>query len=87
MEDNFYQNFTGSASANVVTMIVVGLLMILKRCSERNKHSECHSCCISFEIDNKTIRNDESAASPRSDGESVHELHPRDNTGVRKESV
>ena len=87
MEDNFYQNFTGSASANVVTMVVVGILMILKRCVERNKHSECHSCCISFEIDNKTIRNDEPSGSENSDGESVHKLHPGNHRGVRTESV
>ena len=87
MDDHFYQNFTGSASANVVTMLIVGVLMILKRCVERNKHSECHSCCISFEIDNKTVRDNESPTDSIEDDKSVYELHPRNNISVREEPV
>ena len=82
------KQFSGSASANVVTVLLLGVLMILKKCVEKNKHSECRSCCFSFELDNKTIRTkDESSTSDKSDEKSVLELHGRDDKRVRKESV
>ena len=52
----FMEQFTGSASANIVTVLLLGVLMVLKRCVERNKHSECKSGCCSFEVDNQTVR-------------------------------
>ena len=57
MDDpEFMKQFSGSATANVVTVLLLGVLMILKKCVEKNKHSQCKSCCFSFELDNKTER-------------------------------
>ena len=95
MDDNsdFMKQFSGSASANVVTVLLLGLIMILKKCVEKSKHSRCKSCCFSFEVDNKTERskhghhNDDERASDSEDEESVRELHGKHNKRVHKESV
>ena len=88
MDDQFMQQFTGSASANIVTVVVFGLIMLIRKCIERNKHSECHSCCFSFEIDNKTIRNGPEERNSDQDDESrVRKLHPELDRRVRAESV
>lgn len=82
------QQFTGSASANIVTLMLFSVVMLLKRCIERNKHSECTSCCISFQIDNKTIRNDsEKREGSEDDDRSVRKLHSKHNRGLRAQSV
>ena len=87
MDDQFIQQFTGSASANIVTLIVFSFVMLVKKCIERNKHSECRSCCISFEIDNKTIRNDGEKPSIEEDDQSLRKLHKKHNRRLRAESV
>ena len=86
------KQFSGSASANVVTVLLLGLIMIIKKCVEKNKHSECKSCCFSFKLDNKTERSkpdddNESRENSGDDEESVHKLHGGDHKRVRKESV
>ena len=94
MDDDFMKQFSGSASANVVTVLLLGLIMILKKCVEKNKHSQCKSCCFSFELDNKTERSkhghrndDDERASDSEDEESVRELHSKHHKRVHKESV
>ena len=90
MDDDFMKQFSGSASANVVTVLLLGVIMILKKCVEKNKHSECKSCCFSFELDNKTERNDHHPNEGEDSGEdeeSVRELHGKHNKRVHKESV
>ena len=92
MDDEFMKQFSGSASANVVTVMLLGLLMVLKKCVEKSKHSECKSCCFSFEVDNKTERsnkhaNHDTTEDSRDDEEGVRELHGGNNRRVRKESV
>ena len=87
---DFMKQFGGSASANVVTILLVGLIMVLKKCIEKNKHSECKSCCFSFEVDNKTERshaNHDTPEDSRDDEEGVHKLHGGHNRRVRTESV
>ena len=88
----FMPQFSGSASANVVTVMLLGLLMILKKCVEKSKHSECKSCCFSFEVDNKTERsnnhaNHDTQENSGDDEESVRELHGWHHLRVRQESV
>ncbi len=90
MDDDFMKQFSGSATANVVTVLLFGLIMILKKCVEKNKHSECKSCCFSFELDNKTERNDHHPNEGEDSGEdeeSVRELHGKHNKRVHEESV
>ena len=93
MDDpEFMKQFSGSATANVVTVLLLGLIMIIKKCVEKNKHSECKSCCFSFELDNKTERSknghpDNEREGEESDEESVRELHGKHDKRVRKESV
>ena len=90
MDDDFMKQFSGSASANVVTVMLLGGLMLLKRCVEKNKHSKCNSCCFSMEFDNKTERsngNPNQREGEESDEESVRELHGEHHKRVRKESV
>ena len=93
MDDpEFMKQFSGSATANVVTVLLLGVLMVLKKCVEKNKHSQCKSCCFSFKLDNKTERskngldNDEGEDS-HDDEEGVRELHPKHRKRVHKESV
>jgi hypothetical protein len=91
MDDDFMKQFSGSASANVVTVLLLGVLMILKKCVEKNKHSQCKSCCFSFELDNKTERSknglDDKREDSDDDEESVRELHGKHHKRVREESV
>ena len=88
MEDQFMQQFTGSASANIVTLVLFSFVMLLKRCIERNKHSECTSCCISFEIDSKTIRDGpDKRESFETDDRGLRELHKKHDRRIRAESV
>ena len=36
MDDEFMKQFSGSASANVVTMLLFGILMLLRTCLQKN---------------------------------------------------
>ena len=53
-------NFTGSASANLLTVLVVGLLVICRKCSEKKcKRSKCHGPCgFDLDIDNSDSESD-----------------------------
>ena len=56
------RQFSGSASANVVTFVLVGVFFLLKKCLDKpSKCKEVKSdcCCCSFDIINQTERNDE----------------------------
>ena len=56
----FMDNFTGSASANLLTVFVVGILVICRKCSEKKcKHSKCHGPCgFGLDIDNSDSETD-----------------------------
>ena len=60
MDAAFYDNFTGSASANLLTVFVVGILVICRKCSEKKcKHSRCHGPCgFDLDIDNSDSESD-----------------------------
>ena len=62
MEEDFIKQFSGSASANVVTFVLVGVFMMIKRCMDRPSnysHSKCTSCCLSVELDKDDSSDDE----------------------------
>ena len=88
------KQFSGSASANVVTVVLLSLLLLLKKCVEKNKHSECKSCCFSISLDNKTERSkhhaeaqDDTEENSGDDEEGVRKLHGGDHRRVRTQSV
>ena len=62
MEEDFIKQFSGSASANVVTFVLVGVFMMIKKCMDRPSnysHSKCTSCCLSVELDKDDSSDDE----------------------------
>ena len=65
MDEDFFNQFKGSASANIATLLVAGVLYILKRLVDRpSKCKEVKSdcCCCSLDIINQTQRNDISSS-------------------------
>ena len=65
MDEDFFNQFKGSASANIATLLVAGVLHILKRLADRpSKCKEVKSdcCCCSLDIINQTQRNDISSS-------------------------
>ena len=86
------KQFSGSASANVVTVILVGFLLILKTLvSKKCQHSKCHSLCIDLEIDTNgeneedDIENSKSDRSTQKSESSVHRLHRKHDKDVHKQ--
>ena len=95
MDDDFMKQFSGSASANVVTVILVGFLLVLKTLvSKKCKHSKCHSLCLDLEIDTNgenekseesDIENSKSDRSTQKSESSVHRLHRQHDKDVHKQ--
>ena len=64
MEDEaaseFSKQFSGSAAANGITVLVFGVLYALKKCCDRPSRckSKLHTCCLDIELTDKsqTIR-------------------------------
>ena len=85
MDDEFMKQFSGSASANVVTLMLFGILMLLKTCLQKN-HSKCHSWCIDLEIENGEKQEDSQSepASEESRG-GVRPLHRKHGKHVQKQ--
>ena len=60
MEDEsaseFSKQFSGSAAANGITMLVIGGLYALKKCIDRPSRckSKLHTCCLDVEISDKS---------------------------------
>ena len=68
------KQFSGSASANVVSLVIVGVFFLLKKLVERpSKCKEVKSdcCCCSFDIINQTARDDKPPRLSEEDGERV----------------
>ena len=92
MDDEFMKQFSGSASANVVTVVLVGFLLVLKTLvSKKCKHSKCHSLCIDLEIDTNgeneedDIENSKSDRSKQKSESSVHRLHRKHDKDVHQQ--
>ena len=56
----FAKQFSGSAAANGITLLVLGVLYALKKCCDRPSrcNSKLHTCCLDIDIMDKsqTIR-------------------------------
>ena len=85
MDDEFMEQFSGSASANVVTVLLVGVLMLLKTCLQKN-HSKCHSWCIDLEIENDEKQEDSDSGSTSEESRRrVRKLHGKHRKDLRKQ--
>ena len=85
MDDEFMKQFSGSASANVVTIVLFGILMLLKTCLSKN-HSKCHSWCIDLEIENDEKQEDsDSRSASETGGRRMRQLHGKHSKNVRKQ--
>ena len=54
----FWNQFVGSSSANVLLMLAVGAFLGIKKLCNRDSKckSHLHCCCIDFDVRDKTIR-------------------------------
>ena len=97
IDPEFLKQLGGSGAANVLTLLVLGLYMLIKngKC-KLPKHSKCKSCCFSLELDQKTLRsnttngekeNSDEGASNSEDEEDMPRLHRKHRSRVRAESV
>ena len=78
------KQFSGSASANLLTVVVVGLLAILKKCTDREyHHSKCTSCCLSVELDKSDDESDIESGPSQETKKRMRKLHSRNNNRVR----
>ena len=69
-------NFTGSASANLLTVLVVGLLVICRKCSEKKcKHSKCHGPC-GFDLDIDNSDSEEDVENPKEETDDEKRTKP-----------
>ena len=85
MDDEFMKQFSGSASANVVTVLLVGILMLLRTCLSK-KHSKCHSFCLDLEIENDEKQEVSDTGSTSQEGRrGVHGVHGKHNKNVQKQ--
>ena len=67
----FWNQFAGSSSANVLVILVLGIVAGIRKLCERESKckSHVHCCCIDVDIKDKTIRSrpdisDDAEASP-----------------------
>ena len=62
LSPEFMKQFSGSASANVVTVVLISVVMLIKRCIDKPSnysHSKCTSCCLSVELDKDDSTSDD----------------------------
>ena len=74
MDEEFMKQFSGSASANVVTFVLVAVFYLLKKLVDRPskcKEVKSNCCCCSFDIINQTVRDDEPPSISEKDGSRV----------------
>ena len=58
VDSEFWNQFIGSSSANILLLIAVGVFLGLKKLCNRDSKckSHIHCCCIDFDVRDKTIR-------------------------------
>ena len=85
MDEEFIKQFSGSASANLLTVLVVGLLAIVKKCADREyHHSKCTSCCLSVELDKSSDDEDDLERGPPEETKArVPQLYREYDNGLR----
>ena len=60
--EEFMKQFSGSASANIVTVLAVGVILLLKKLLDKKcKNSHCKDCCFELDIEenSKSTSSDE----------------------------
>ena len=63
-ETEFWDQFVGSGSANLITIAVVALVMGLKKLCDRNTRckSHLHCCCLDVDVRDRTLHEQPGAA-------------------------
>ena len=97
IDPEFLKQLGGSGAANVLTLLLVGLFMLIKKSKcKQPKHSKCKTCCFSLELDQKTLRsnttngekeNSDEGANESEDEEDMPRLHGKHRKRLRAESV
>ena len=57
-DSEFWDQFAGSGTANLLTMLAVALLVAIKKLCERDSKckSHIHCCCLDLDVRDKTSR-------------------------------
>ena len=57
-DTEFWNQFAGSSSANLITIVVVGLVLGLRKlCDRKSKcKSHIHCCCLDLDVRDETLR-------------------------------
>jgi len=57
-KSEFWNQFAGSSTANVLVILVAGLVWGMKKLCNRNSRckSHIHCCCLDLDVRDKTIR-------------------------------
>ena len=57
-DSEFWNQFAGSSSANVLMIVLAGLFMGLRKLCNRESRckSHIHCCCLDLDVRDKTIR-------------------------------
>jgi len=63
-ETAFWDQLAGSGSANIITFVVVGLFIGLRKLCNRNSKckSHIHCCCLDVDVRDRTLRAQPGAA-------------------------
>ena len=56
--DEFWKQFAGSGSANMLTIVALGLLWGMRKLCSRDSRCKSHvdCCCLDFDMRDRTIR-------------------------------
>ena len=57
-DSEFWTQFVGSSSANVLTIVAIGLFVGLRKLCNRDSKckSHIHCCCLDLDVRDKTLR-------------------------------
>ena len=57
-DTEFLNQFAGSSSANLITIVVVGIVLGLRKLCERKSKckSHVHCCCLDLDVRDQTLR-------------------------------
>ena len=63
-EPQFWDQLAGSGSANLITVVAVGLFLGLRKLCNRNTKckSHLHCCCLDVDVRDQTLREQPGAA-------------------------
>ena len=72
-ETQFWDQLAGSGSANLITVVALGLFLGLRKLCNRNTKckSHLHCCCLDVDVRDQTLREQPGAAAGPGPGRSV----------------